>query len=102
MILNAIFAYAIHRGDITDSRYYDARDIEILSIDMAKTADLMVAVALEFFHKAGTGNVYYIASGLYLRVTAMDSYCHGINVRFFFRFTTLLRVALLFLDCGVQ
>ncbi len=39
----------IHKGDITAIGYTDRRPIEVLSIDVAKTADIMRYMALEFF-----------------------------------------------------
>jgi hypothetical protein len=39
----------IYKGDITTLGYTDKRPIEVLSIDVAKTADIMRYMALEFF-----------------------------------------------------
>lgn len=39
----------VHRGDVTQIGYADTRDIEILSVDLAKTPALMHVVATEFF-----------------------------------------------------
>ncbi len=39
----------VHKGDISKQPYVDKRPIEVLSIDVAKTPDLMVAVAKNFF-----------------------------------------------------
>jgi len=39
----------IYKGDITAIGYKDPRPIEVLSIDVAKTADIMRFMALEFF-----------------------------------------------------
>jgi hypothetical protein len=39
----------VHKGDITKRPYDDARGIEVLSIDVAKNADLMLHCAREFF-----------------------------------------------------
>ncbi len=39
----------IHKGDITAIGYTDKRPIEVLSIDVAKSADIMRYMALEFF-----------------------------------------------------
>jgi hypothetical protein len=39
----------VHKGDITRQPYDDARGIEVLSIDVAKNADLMLHCAREFF-----------------------------------------------------
>lgn len=41
----------VHKGDITKSAYDDVRAIEILSIDVAKSADLMLFCAKYFFPK---------------------------------------------------
>lgn len=45
----------VHRGDITKIGYRDQRDIEVLSIDVAKTPDLMHRVATEFFPRLMPG-----------------------------------------------
>ena len=39
----------MHKGDITKSTYADLRGIEVLSIDVAKNADLMLFCAKQFF-----------------------------------------------------
>ena len=39
----------VHKGDIAQQAYDDARGIEVLSIDVAKSADLMLSVARTFF-----------------------------------------------------
>jgi hypothetical protein len=39
----------VHKGDITRLPYCDARGIEVLSLDVAKTPDLMLYCAREFF-----------------------------------------------------
>lgn len=44
-------AIEVRRGDITKLGYPDARPIEIMSVDVGKTADLMLYVAREFFPK---------------------------------------------------
>jgi hypothetical protein len=41
----------VHKGDITKSAYDDPRGIEVLSIDVAKNADLMLFCAKRFFPK---------------------------------------------------
>ena len=46
----------VHRGDIATIGYTGSRPIEILSIDVAKSADLMHYVAREFFPKLLTGH----------------------------------------------
>jgi hypothetical protein len=40
---------SVHKGDITKHPYDDARGIEVLSIDVAKNADLMLHCARDFF-----------------------------------------------------
>lgn len=45
----------VHKGDITTGAYDDPRDIEVLSIDVAKNADLMLAVARIFFPRLMPG-----------------------------------------------
>ena len=42
---------SVHKGDITKFGYKDKRPIEVLSIDVAKTPQLMSFVAREFFPK---------------------------------------------------
>jgi len=46
----------VRRGDISTIGYHDARDIEVLSIDVAKTPNLMVAVARDFFPRLVPGH----------------------------------------------
>jgi hypothetical protein len=42
---------SVHKGDVSAGDYEDPRGIEVLSIDVAKTPDLMIAVAAKFFKK---------------------------------------------------
>lgn len=46
----------VHKGDITKFGYQDPRDIEILSIDVAKTPMLMHAIAKDFFPRLSEKN----------------------------------------------